>query len=144
MAAPTVYTEKTLADFMHALLGPAAGILGYAVGTADAGSYQEAVNSTLLAYGAQSIAQAVDIESLRALARVEVFRMAVGGLAALYDFSAENGSYQRSQMLAGARANLQAAELAALPYDPAYRVRVTRQAPVNDPYRYVADDERTL
>ena len=51
MAAPTSYTEETLATFMHTKLGKIASALGYAA----ASSYSEEVSDTLLAYGTDDI-----------------------------------------------------------------------------------------
>ena len=122
MTPPLIYTEKSLSEYMHWQLQNLASILGLSVGAADAGSYAEAVNAALLAYGVSAISQASDIAKIRALARVEVWRMACNSLAALYDFSADGGSYQRGQMLAQAKKNLETALTDALGYDPAYRV----------------------
>jgi hypothetical protein len=123
MAAPTAYTEKELAAYMHAELGPAAAALGLEVGLSDAGDYAEAVNETILQYGVTAISQASDILKLRALARVQAWRTAAAQMAALFDFGAEGGSYQRSQMAASAEKNLARALIDALPYDENYRVR---------------------
>lgn len=144
MSAPSSYTEKTLADFMHWTLSSMAGILNLSPGSTDAGSYLEAVNSALLAYGVSAISEATDIARLRALALVEAWRMATNALAALYDFSADGGTYQRGQMLALARSNLANAQAEALAYDASYQVTVSRQEVLNDPYRYRADDEAAL
>jgi hypothetical protein len=135
MAAPGSYTEKDLAAYMHAELGPVALALGLIVGASDAGSYAEAVNETLLQYGVISISLADDIVRLRSLARVYAWRKAVTQLAALFDFSADAGSYQRSNMFDAAEKNLARALMDALEYDAAYKVTVTRQNPVTDPYR---------
>ena len=98
MAAPVSYTEKTLADFMHAELGKTGSLLAYAVGAADAGSYQEAVNETLLNYGASTVDGAVDIQKLRALARVEAWRKAVGDLTTAYRFTSEGSTFDRGRL----------------------------------------------
>jgi len=145
MVLPGSYTEKTLAVYMHGVLGPLAGVLGLAVGAADAGSYAEAVNAVLLAYsGVAQVSEALDLERLRGLACVEAWQLACNGLAAAYDFGAEGGTYQRSQMLAAAQSRLLAAQSAALVFDRQYVVQVTRMKAVHDPYRYVPDDERSL
>ena len=127
MTAPTAYTEKSLAEYMCAQLGDLSTILALTVGTADAGSLNEALNTTLLAYGVSDISAALDIAKLRALARVQAWQLAVDRLTALYDFSVDGGSYQRAQMVTQARFNLAAARLDALIYDPGYTVTTTRQ-----------------
>jgi len=144
MTVPSSYTEKELAAYMHGELGPVAAALGLAVGSTDAGSYAEAVNETLLQYGVATIAQATDMVKLRALARVYAWRKVVGLLTALFDFAADGGEYNRSQMIVAAEKNLARAVIDALEYDPVYRVRTTRQRMVNDPYRYVEDEDRTV
>jgi len=144
MSAPTVYTEKTLGDYMGAVLGSLASILSLASGATDAGSFSEAVNATLLAYGVTNISQATDVLKLRALARAEAWQLALDRLSGLYDFVEPGGEYKRSQMHAQAELSLQAARMDALVYDPGYVVSVTRQDVVNDPYRYRTDEERTL
>jgi hypothetical protein len=144
MTPPTSYTEKTLADFMHQELGKVAGILGYAVGAGDAGSYAEAVNETLLNYGQTLIAEAGDMPKIRALARVEAWRKACTDLAALYQFTSDDASYERNQVFDQAEKNLQMALTLALAWEPGYQVTVTRSRPVHDPYRYLPDEDRSL
>ena len=144
MTLPTVYTEKTLAEFMHNELGKVAGITGYNVGVNDAGSYAEAVNETVLAYGVTSIINASDIQKVRALARVEAWKKACNDLAALYKFSSDGASYERQQMFANAQLNLGRALTLALQWDPSYEITVTKVRPVHDPYRYLEDEDRPL
>lgn len=101
MALPASYTEKTLAQFMHTQLGKIASILGLAVGASDAGSYAEAVNDTLLAYDAEdvtTITGAANLKKLRALAMLAAWTFVINNFAALYDFSADGASYDRSQL----------------------------------------------
>lgn len=144
MSAPTVYTEKTLGDFMHQELGKVAGVLGYAVGVADAGSYAEAVNESLLSYGVATIDLATDTRKLRALARVEAWKKACDDLAGMYRFSADGASYNREQMFKQAESKLALCLFMSLSYDSNYQITVTKTRPVQDPYRYVPEDERTL
>jgi hypothetical protein len=144
MPAPTAYTEKSLAEFMHSELGRVATVLGYSVGSNDAGDYAEAVNETLLVYGANTITDATSIQKLRALARLEAWKKAVGDLTTFFKFSADGGSFERQQMFDQAKAKMESANVAAMAYDSAYSAVVTRVTPVNDPYRYIPEDERTL
>ena len=94
--------------------------------------------------GVTAISQAVDIAKLRSLARVQAWRKVCSLLAALFDFVAEGASYHRSQMYDAAEKNLERARLDALPYDASYVVGTTREVMVNDPYRYLPEDDRTL
>jgi hypothetical protein len=144
MPAPTSYTEKSLAEFMHAELGRVATVLGYSVGASDAGAYAETVNETLLVYGATTIADASEIKKLRALARLEAWKKAVGDLTTMYKFSADGGSFERQQMFDQAKAKMESAGMVAMAFDSAYSVVVTRVTPVNDPYRYIDFDDQTL
>ena len=146
MAAPVSYTEKTLADFMHAELGKTGSLLAYAVGAADAGSYQEAVNETLLNYGASTVDGAVDIQKLRALARVEAWRKAVGDLTTAYRFTSEGSTFDRGRLYQQAVETLLRAKSLAVQWDNSgcYVITVTRALPVNDPYRYVPEDLNTI
>jgi len=114
VAAPTVYTEATLATFMLAELGDVAGVLAW-TGQANV---QEAINEALLVYGVSAIADATDIPKLRTLARREAWRRAVSSLLTRYDFSNPEGEYKRSQMVKAAATSLAQAEADAMPYDP--------------------------
>lgn len=139
MPVPTAYTEEALGEYMLAVLGVVGSVLGY---TSE--SFDEAIADTLLSYGTNNIAQATDIKKLRALAKVAAWQKANDDLVAFYDYQADGGSFDRSQMQAMAEKALAQAQAKAIAYDPNYQVQVTREKPVNDPYRYVSDEERTL
>lgn len=141
MSAPAVYTEKTLADFMHVELGKLATVLGYAPGAGDAGSYAEAVNESILRYGVATIDLATDIRKLRGLARLEAWKKAVDDLAAHYTFQSDGNTFDREQMFTNAELNLQRCLTLALEWDPGYIITVTKVRPVHDPYRYLPEDE---
>jgi len=132
MAAPMSYTESTLAEFMLECLKDVATALGW-TGLSDV---QEAVNETLLAYGVSDIASATEIRKLRGLARREVWRQVRSATAGDYDFSADGGSYHRSQIHAQAKLEFALAESAASIYDAESAQAVVIQAVeyANDPY----------
>lgn len=133
MPAPATYTEERLAAYMAATVGDLAAALGWAGDPLPA--LQEAVNNVLLDYGADDVADVTDIRKVRALASVEAWRAAVASLAARYDFSNPEGSYKRSQMLAGAQKALLAAEAVASEYLPGYGVAYVDEARHDDdPY----------
>lgn len=143
MPVPTSYTEEELAQYMHAALGKTAEALNL---TAPA-SYEEAVNDALLAYGQTDITQitgAAAIQKLRALARVAAWRFVIANFAALYDFSADGGSYSRSQLLANAKEALKMAEDAALPYGENYAGKIVKVRHVDDPYVVQSEEENAL
>jgi len=146
MAAPSVYTEKTLAEFMAAELGKIGTGLSYTVGVADAGSYAEAVNETLLRYGVTSISAATEILKLRALARVQAWRKACNDLASNFNFSSDGSKFERQAVYRQALVNLDSALVLAAEWDTsgAYEISVTRINPVNDPYRYRPEEMTTL
>jgi hypothetical protein len=137
MAAPTSYTETQLATFMLSQLGDVADVLGWT----GLPHLHEAVNETLLAYGAD-IDDVTDIAKLRALARREAWRLAVTSLITRYDFSNPEGDYKRSQMVATAQKRLADSEFAALPYDTvAGTAYITDIDSTADPYVPIDEDE---
>ena len=147
MAFPAGYTEKTLADFMHAKLGDMAGVLGLTVGESDAGSYAEVVYDALLAYGTDDISGIEGLENirkLRALAKVAVWQFAADVLSTRYDFSADGGKYSRSQMQKMAKDALSLAITDALVYDDSYAVTVHSVDDIHNPYKYVDEEDRAL
>jgi hypothetical protein len=145
MSIPTSYTEEELAAYMDTILGPVADALNWSVAGND---YAEPVNSAILSYGVDDIAEITgrdNIAKLRAIARAEVWRAVVDATSGHYDFSDGGVSLKRSQMNAQARENAQAAEFAAYSLG-AYgnEVVVDNIHFVNDPYAYVDDDDRIL
>jgi hypothetical protein len=140
MAIPTSYTEATLKAFMHAELREVATALGW---TVVAGSYDEPLIETLLAYGVSDIVAATDIRKLRALARREVWRAVASATAGDHDFSAEGASYSRSQIHAQALAMLTRAESDAGRYDAGggYAVTISKTH-YADPYQRMTMEER--
>jgi len=144
MTLPASYTEKSLAEYMHTLLGKTARALDLHPGPNDAGDYAESVNDALLAYGTDDIATVSGLASLlkmRILARVAAWQYVVNNFAALYDFSADGGRYNRSQLFEQSKKALELAELAALPYAPAYQAKIVSVDHKQDPYRYRPEDE---
>ena len=147
MAAPTTYTEKTLGQYMQVSLGKVAKALALTAGPSDAGDFTEAVNDCLLAYGVDDISTISgrdSITKLRALARVAAWQFVVTNFSALYDFSADGGSYNRSQLFKNAQDSLKLAEQAALPYDSSYAVQVFGVDQKHDPYAYRPEDESSM
>ena len=147
MPIPTSYTEKTLAEYMHTMLGKTAQALSLQLSPDGAGDYAEAVNDALLLYGAEDISTITGvaaIQKVRALARVAAWRHVVNNFAALYDFSADGGNYRRGQLFENAQASLKAAERRALPYDPNYSIRIRKVDPVHDPYSVRDIEDRPL
>lgn len=144
MPIPASYTEKTLAEYMHTMLGKTAKALDLHFGPNDAGDYAEAVNDALLAYGTEDISTISglpNIKKLRALALVCAWQYVVNNFAALYDFSADGASYNRSQLFANAKKALESAESAALLHVANYRARIVAVDHKHNPYRYRTENE---
>lgn len=139
MAVPTSYTESELAQFMQDSLGAVATSLGYTVSLP--GTYSEPINSTLFMMGVTDISAvgAADIPRLRAFAKVNAWRKAVGDTAADFDFSADGGNYRRSQVHDAALKALQRAEDEAAGYEDAtndlHSIGVSSVFYSADPYR---------
>lgn len=150
MAVPTSYTEAALKTFMHGELGSVATALSW---TTSGGSYDEAVNSVLLDWGTEDIADVSgtdDCRKLRLLSAVEVWRRAVKAFTLDIDFAADGSSFSQSQLLKNAKEALALAEEAAAPYmdeaegDDTNIVCVTKINPIHDPYTYTDEDLRVL
>lgn len=136
MPVPASYTEETLAAFLHQALGSTATVLGWSV---VAGSYDHIVTQTLLDYGTDTIGDITGLSNLaklQALAMVRLWSAVVMATAGLYDFKADGGQYNRSQIHAAAMAALQESKAQALAYDPNYQVTVGLVTYPDDPYNY--------
>lgn len=137
MPVPVSYTEATLAEYMHNVLGAVADALGWSVA---GDSYAEAITETLLACDVADIAQlsgADDMRKLRAIARREVWRAVVHATTAHYDMSADGLSAHRSQINEQAHKMLVAAEIDAALYDDTaggWRVSAEKVSHEDDPY----------
>jgi hypothetical protein len=96
MAAPLSYTEATLWQFMRDEMQD----VGRALNWNNQTDYQPAIDETQLQMGVPDIAQvaSTQIRLLRAVARVNCWRMAAQATAGDFDFSADGGSYSREQM----------------------------------------------
>lgn len=140
---PVAYTENELAEYMETVLADLGEDLGL---SASAGDFSESVIDTLLDYGVTAITEisgAKAVRKLRALARVNAWRLAVARCAPHYDFKDGDQSLTRSQLQDQAQEALSIAQADALVYDTRYRVGVDRVAHVHDPYQYWPDDRRT-
>lgn len=141
MAIPSSYDEDTLKAYMLAALGDLGSVLGLTTG-----SFAEAVNDTLLAYGAPSgatdIADATDIPKLRAFAKVEAWKVALTAASGRIDWAEAGASFKQSEYRKAAREGLALAQSEAVAYGggmAGYEVAVGELAPY-DPYAW-PDDE---
>lgn len=136
---PVAYTELTIAQYMHGLLGKMAAVLGFAEPTTDAGAYQEAVNEVMLALGVSDLESAPDIRKVRALAAREAWKLALDNLATAIDYSADGSRFDRSQLSLQAQAALNRAVSECFGLGVgigAYTVDITNIDYKNDPYQY--------
>lgn len=133
MSIPDAYDNTALAGYMERAIGPLSGILE--LNAAD-GSFDDAVQATLLAYGVDDAEQADDIRLLLAYADREVWRLARNHTVAYYDLRAPDGEQlSRSQIYRQATERLHEAErqVATLSGAIAPQVHTIRRNP--DPYR---------
>lgn len=149
MPIPTSYSEKTLAEYMHAMLGKTARALDLHFDPNGPGDYTEAVNDTLLAYGTDditTISGTSAIVKLRALAKAFAWQYAVNNFAALYDFSADGGNYRRNQMFEAAKKMYESAsaEVNAQYGSDSNKIRVRKVDHIHDPYTVRDRTERPL
>jgi hypothetical protein len=118
MAAPTSYTETTFKTYLDGRLGTLADALKWAVAS---GSYDEALNDALLAYGTDDITtvtSAANINLLRAYGRYFLWKSVAEATVNEIDYThADSGAtYKHSQIHSQARKMMDtaAADIAAL------------------------------
>jgi hypothetical protein len=94
MPVPTSYDEDGFKAYLHGRLnrGGVADAFGW---TVAAGSYDEIVNDTLLAYGVADVAEATDIAKLRALGNLALWEAAKEAAVLEVDYSADGASFSR-------------------------------------------------
>ena len=101
--------------------------------TVAAGSYDEIVNDTLLAYGVTDIGDAADLAKLRALGNLALWQAAEEATVLEVSYTADNTTFNREAIFQHVAAMLAQARLDALPYDDGYQVDVYSVAR-HDPY----------
>lgn len=134
MPVPTSYTETGLADYMKSVLAETAEAINWIT---TPGSYQEAVNETLIAYGVDDIAEATDIKKLRVIARREVWRAVADATVGNYRFGSDREIYHREQVHRQAVDRFAKASEAAARYvtdDDSTSAVVTEVVDLEDPY----------
>lgn len=147
MAAPATYTEETLAIYMRdGVLKDLSAALGWTLVPDD---YQEGINEALLMMEVDSISEVsgrANIQKLRYAAQIAVWRQVVNATAGDYNFSADGGRYDRSQVHEMGTKNLDRAESDGMAFGltPNYQVEIDSVKYTHDPYQYIPDDERTL
>lgn len=144
MPAPSSYTEAELAEYMHRELGSAATALGFVA----ASSYDDAVDETLLAYGAADIGAATLIRKLRAIARREAWAMASARASGHFNFTSGDQEFSRAQLRKMCADNYDRAwaDVIRGGWDDAYRVAIDSvDYAAHDPYdERLPLDERAL
>jgi len=106
----------------------------------------EAVIDALLLLGVPDIAEATDIPTLRAAARLTIWRAAVGALAGQVTFSSAGSAYNLSDLQDQAERSLAVAErdAAVQGVDPGMTARIGHIQWRHDPYTALPDSARTL
>lgn len=107
MPVPAFYSEASLAAFMVVELGTVADALGWVPGTPRV---EYAVQDVAVVLGVADVATVTDIASLRALARLEIWRAARAGLVDRYRVSIDGQALDRQQMFEHVTAMLAEAE----------------------------------
>lgn len=143
MSLPTAYTEKTLATFMADEIGQFATVFSWTVGSTDAGSYAEVVNTVLEMAGKSAVADLAVVEA-RALARICIWRRVLKMAATEFDFEADGGSFTTSQVQSMASKALNEAieEAGANGYGP-YAIDMTHETYENDPSDLTSFEDET-
>lgn len=135
MAAPTIYTESTLAAYMLTCLKDVATQMAWTTLT----DVQEAVNEALLAYGVTDVANASDIKKVRKLARREIWRQVCSATAGNFAFSADGASFSRQQIHEHAMQEFNAAFAEAAEYD-GFSIKVVKVDWTQDPFEAGFDE----
>lgn len=146
MTAPTSYTEDGLRTYMHSIIAhddtcsELASSMAWAVASS---AYDEAINEALLVYGTADITTISgigNIRQLRAIARMELWRLVAGRTVDKYQTSEGAVSISKNQIHEHAVVMLDMAEseAAALDVDIDRRYRVGQTAVIHtaDSYRY--------
>ncbi len=101
MAAPTSYSDASLAAFMVVELGPIADVLGWVPGTPRV---EYAVYSVARSLGVAAVSAATDMAGLEAVARLTIWQGAESALVTAIDITIDNESLKRSQLSDHAKA----------------------------------------
>jgi len=115
MTLPDSYTEETLAEYQASLVQLAylTDVLQWSV---EAGSYDDAVNDTLILLKSQDLPSfdgLTGVSKVRAAGEVALWRRVLIGMVTMIPFSGKGGSYSRDQMVGHVRQLLSAAEIRA-------------------------------
>jgi hypothetical protein len=143
MALPSSYTEASFSDYLHAIMGQVADLLGWKL---EEGSYDEVINDTLLAYGVSDIADATDIKKVRALGKLCLWRAVLISAIPEINYTADGTTMNREAIFQHAQAMLERATAEAAPYDAEYVSNYVYDAEIigvsrADPYQYTDPDE---
>jgi hypothetical protein len=108
---PTQYTEAGLADYMIRTVGP---VMASTLGWTGADQLDDAVAEVMLTLRVSDLAEipASSVQRLRALARVEAWRLATRHLASRVDFASDNQQFKLSQLQTQAAKSLEIEEAA--------------------------------
>jgi hypothetical protein len=102
------------------------------------------IQETLEQYGVDTEAEATDEVKLHALARVEIWKRVLVEVGHNYNFSADGGTYNRSQVFDMVTKNYELALKKALPYQSEYGIDTGELTTEQDPYNSIYWYERDL
>ncbi|MCA9936192.1 MAG: hypothetical protein H6662_15605 [Ardenticatenaceae bacterium] len=133
MTVPSAYSEATLKTYLHGILsrGGIAATLDWQI---EAGSYDEIITDTLLAYGVDDIAEATDVAKLRALARLALWEAVETAVPLEINYTADGATFNREAIFQHVQTMLQRARLDAFAYTDDYQVDVLGVQRDYDPY----------
>lgn len=146
MPAPASYTEQTLAQYMHTIItndDKVTELVTTLLWNVANGSYEEAVNEAMLVMGVSDVTSLTSLESirqLRAVARMELWRLVVQRTVASIQVSDGVTAVSRQQIWEHAKAMLEMATAEAVSLgvvvNAAYQVGKTAVRHTADFYRY--------
>jgi len=99
---------------------------------------------TLSDYGVDYETEVTDTKKYKALGKVNLWEKALIELSSKFDFSADGGSFSRSQFFEMVKQNYEQAVSEALVYLPNYQIEKQELSNKFDPYSYIPFIDRTL
>lgn len=134
MTYPTSYTQSTMSAYLQVILDQVALAVDI-----SSSRLTEMTDDVLSMYGETDYANVTNIAKVRAIAQVVAWKHAMELTSVSYNFSADGGSYNLSQMHEMCEKNYKAALSDARTYDPNYEISVTEIVSTQNPYVFDPD-----
>lgn len=140
MPVPTSYTEAEFIAFLHSRLGAMADHLAW---TENGGSYDEAVNDTLLALEETDITTITDIQGLRTVGQLMLWRAVADATVGEFNYSADGNTFNMEAVHQHAVERVADFEVDAMPYlsGSSYQVTSANVEVPDDPYVWESTEE---